>query len=348
MIKPHYVVSTAIITIASSAPLTASAFAPRVTQVPSNNWGCALCHVSAAGGGPRTVFGQDVFQFARAGTNMNWEDVCALDSDGDGATNGAELGDPDCAWRRGDAPIMFMPTDPNDPNDTPAEMMTGGEEMAGEAMAGEVMAGEAMAGEAVAGEAVAGEVMAGEAVAGENVAGEAVAGEAAAGMDTAVTCEEACDYIADCSIEICEGYDETSREGLLMMCATECNEEFASIAVTQTCSRVVNMIRAQDPVYAEGCEGAMTPAGEDVTPAGEDVTPAGDDVNPAGEDVDPAGEDVDPAGEEMNPAGEEMARGGDDDSGCQSSSAPLGGQRGALWFLCLLGYGAWRRQRVNI
>ena len=98
----------------------AFAFAPRTTQVPNNQWGCALCHQSPAGGGARTDFGEQVFMFARDGQNMKWEDVCALDSDGDGATNGSELGDPDCAWRRGDAPLMFMPTDPNDSNDTPA------------------------------------------------------------------------------------------------------------------------------------------------------------------------------------------------------------------------------------
>jgi len=35
---------------------------------------------------------------------QNWTVVCRLDSDGDGRTNGAELGDPDCRWKPGVAP----------------------------------------------------------------------------------------------------------------------------------------------------------------------------------------------------------------------------------------------------
>ena len=30
--------------------------------------------------------------------------LCGLDSDGDGLTNGQELGDPDCVWTKGQAP----------------------------------------------------------------------------------------------------------------------------------------------------------------------------------------------------------------------------------------------------
>ena len=34
-----------------------------------------------------------------------WNDcICRQDSDGDGKTNGEELGDPDCAWTPGQAP----------------------------------------------------------------------------------------------------------------------------------------------------------------------------------------------------------------------------------------------------
>ena len=32
------------------------------------------------------------------------EDLCNKDSDGDGKTNGLELGDPNCVWKRGDTP----------------------------------------------------------------------------------------------------------------------------------------------------------------------------------------------------------------------------------------------------
>ena len=30
--------------------------------------------------------------------NSNWTELCVRDSDGDGRTNGEELGDPDCEW----------------------------------------------------------------------------------------------------------------------------------------------------------------------------------------------------------------------------------------------------------
>ena len=30
--------------------------------------------------------------------------LCRMDSDGDGLTNGQELGDPDCVWTKGQAP----------------------------------------------------------------------------------------------------------------------------------------------------------------------------------------------------------------------------------------------------
>ena len=33
--------------------------------------------------------------------NHNWKEVCWLDSDGDGRTNGAELGDPQCEYTPG-------------------------------------------------------------------------------------------------------------------------------------------------------------------------------------------------------------------------------------------------------
>ena len=35
-----------------------------------------------------------------------WDEcLCKTDSDGDGRTNGEELGDPDCVWKTGDVPF---------------------------------------------------------------------------------------------------------------------------------------------------------------------------------------------------------------------------------------------------
>ncbi|KAA0183512.1 Atp-binding cassette superfamily [Fasciolopsis buskii] len=54
----------------------------------------AIGHVNPFGGGKRNSFGED---FNRL---KNWSDLCNLDSDGDGLTNGEELGDPKCVWQK--------------------------------------------------------------------------------------------------------------------------------------------------------------------------------------------------------------------------------------------------------
>ena len=57
-------------------------------------------HTKAAGGGARNAFGKD---FAAAGKTWTVA-LCNKDSDGDGASNGKELGDPECVWKVGDQP----------------------------------------------------------------------------------------------------------------------------------------------------------------------------------------------------------------------------------------------------
>lgn len=91
---------------------------------------CANCHVSPAGGGARTAFGEDVrANVSIGGMEFFWADVCNLDSDGDGQTNGEELGDPCCIWdNTGTDPSRMMAvslpgdmtdisTDPTGPDD---------------------------------------------------------------------------------------------------------------------------------------------------------------------------------------------------------------------------------------
>jgi len=82
---------------------------------------CASCHVSAGGGGTRTAFGEDVNSLVTAGgTETFWgPNLAAIDSDGDGFTNGQELQDPDGTWIEGtalpgDANAVTNPGDPND------------------------------------------------------------------------------------------------------------------------------------------------------------------------------------------------------------------------------------------
>ncbi|CAL1532580.1 unnamed protein product, partial [Lymnaea stagnalis] len=61
---------------------------------PNTIW-AGVGHILDAGSGERNPFGLD---FLSAG--KKWTDVlCRKDSDGDGMTNGQELGDPDCVWK---------------------------------------------------------------------------------------------------------------------------------------------------------------------------------------------------------------------------------------------------------
>jgi stearoyl-CoA desaturase (delta-9 desaturase) len=60
----------------------------------------------------RNEFGRDFF---RAGHSWTRE-LCMADSDGDGMTNGEELGDPECIWRVGEAPAYDNVTHPGVPD----------------------------------------------------------------------------------------------------------------------------------------------------------------------------------------------------------------------------------------
>ena len=67
-------------------------------------WACfGLGHATCQGGTfPLNRFGVD---FARLDY---WSELCPLDSDGDGWTNGQELGDPCCEWASYDTPSREM------------------------------------------------------------------------------------------------------------------------------------------------------------------------------------------------------------------------------------------------
>ena len=85
---------------------------------------CSSCHVSSRGGGRRTPFGQDVRDVIRSGSCAEfWEaELAALDSDGDGRSNGEELLDPSGSWRPGGAPSPGDParvTNPGVADDPP-------------------------------------------------------------------------------------------------------------------------------------------------------------------------------------------------------------------------------------
>jgi len=58
-------------------------------------------HTSAGGGGDRNPFGVDFAAEGHAWTKA----LCEMDSDGDGRSNGIELGDPECVWVVGVDPV---------------------------------------------------------------------------------------------------------------------------------------------------------------------------------------------------------------------------------------------------
>ena len=85
----------------------ADARSKRVRQVPNGSAAsCNTCHTSG-GGSPLNPFGIEIatnfLTSAGAPGDVIWgPELAALDSDGDGASNGVELGDPDGTWVAGD------------------------------------------------------------------------------------------------------------------------------------------------------------------------------------------------------------------------------------------------------
>lgn len=99
----HRCLALSVLILCFTLPSTADARRARLSQVPnlpniSNT--CNTCHTSG-GGTARNAFGLDV-QRTLVGGVVNWSAICGLDSDGDGTSNGAELGDRGCSWRIGD------------------------------------------------------------------------------------------------------------------------------------------------------------------------------------------------------------------------------------------------------
>lgn len=77
----------------------------RVEQIPNGDkHQCLNCHLSMIGGA-RNQFGQEVFNHLTVQNengNVKWSpQLAALDSDGDGFTNGQELLDPNGTWKIG-------------------------------------------------------------------------------------------------------------------------------------------------------------------------------------------------------------------------------------------------------
>ena len=102
----------------------AAARSKRVRQVPNGSaTSCNTCH-TAGGGSPLNPFGAEIdtnflTRSGPAGDVLWGPELAVLDSDGDGASNGAELGDPEGTWVAGDDNPAGEAFHPGDPESTP-------------------------------------------------------------------------------------------------------------------------------------------------------------------------------------------------------------------------------------
>ena len=107
----------AVLLMAAMVAGEAEARGKRVGQIPNGGIdGCNTCHTSGAGTA-RNAFGMEIENgFLDDNGDVIWGvELAALDSDGDGASNGLELGDPDGTWVADDADPenAFHPGDPD-------------------------------------------------------------------------------------------------------------------------------------------------------------------------------------------------------------------------------------------
>ena len=107
--------------VATMLCLSAEARSFRVAMLPQpdgDRFSCMTCHLG--NGGPRNAFGLDVQRFVTPGGRQDfWPQVFNLDSDGDGVSNGRELGDADGDGIQDEGITQAMIFSPADPNSFP-------------------------------------------------------------------------------------------------------------------------------------------------------------------------------------------------------------------------------------
>ena len=129
----HHALVSGVVTSVLVLGLDLEAFARscRVSLIPNGSKNsCANCHTSRLGGGPTNAFGTTLRPLVGQQCRAFWgPDIAKKDADGDGLTNGQELGDPEGAWAVGkpqpgdvskvlnpgakDAPAAFIRGDAN-------------------------------------------------------------------------------------------------------------------------------------------------------------------------------------------------------------------------------------------
>src|SRR5688572_13175297 len=103
-----------VVTIASLSAFARPNYPSGIPATPGEGV-CGTCHNNPSGGGARNDFGSDV-EATLALSGPQWSEIFCMDSDGDGKTNGQELGDACGIWTPGDTPArttdVTIPADP--------------------------------------------------------------------------------------------------------------------------------------------------------------------------------------------------------------------------------------------
>lgn len=80
-----------VVTLMLQAPAQAKPFRMGVLPDKGAKFGCGTCHVNPGGGGPRNAFGQDYEKVGIKAGDKFTQELGAMDSDKDGASNEQEL-----------------------------------------------------------------------------------------------------------------------------------------------------------------------------------------------------------------------------------------------------------------
>ena len=112
----RFVVCSLLLVLLAPAASARQAYTDYIPAAPVNG-ACATCHTDAMGDDELNAFGLDA-ESTISQDGPDWSRLFCRDSDGDGATNGQELGDPCGTWTPGAAPLRTEPISaPGDPDD---------------------------------------------------------------------------------------------------------------------------------------------------------------------------------------------------------------------------------------
>lgn len=139
---PFFFLITSLSSLAIGAAVEARPF--RVDDIPNGSkFSCLNCHGDTKAS-YNTDFGSDARNYlipvgVISGQHVDWTPLCPLDSDRDGWTNGQELGDPDCLWKKGDANPKGVLTNPGVYESAPPPVCGSGKLEAAEACDGDLL-----------------------------------------------------------------------------------------------------------------------------------------------------------------------------------------------------------------